>query len=175
VALKILPPALAADDDRRARFAREARAVAALNHPNIVTVHSVEESGSIHFITMELVKGRTLVELLPPRGFALGRFFAIAIPLADAVSAAHQQGIAHRDLKPANIMIGDDGRINVLDFGLAKGMEREPGRVGEVATQSATGAGLTSPYQMSHSRLCHRGWVDSEEPPLQFITRVIAG
>ena len=76
---------------------------------------------------MELVKGKTLAELLPRQGFALGRFFEIAIPLADAVSAAHQQGIAHRDLKPANIMVGDDGRFKVLDFGLAKGMDGEPG------------------------------------------------
>ncbi len=151
VALKILPPELAADDDRRVRFAREARAVAALNHPNIVTVHSVEESGGIHFITMELVKGKTLAELLPRQGFALGRFFEMAIPLVDAVSAAHQQGIAHRDLKPANVMIGDDGRIKVLDFGLAKGMDGEPGRVGEVPTQSATRAGHTvgTPAYMS--------------------------
>ena len=151
VALKILPPELAKDDDRRLRFAREARAVAALNHPNIVTVHSVEESGGIHFITMELVKGKTLAELLPRQGFALGRFFEITIPLVDAVSAAHQQGIAHRDLKPANVMIGDDGRIKVLDFGLAKGMDGEPGRVGEVPTQSATRAGHTvgTPAYMS--------------------------
>jgi Tol biopolymer transport system component len=151
VALKILPPELAADDDRRLRFAREARAVAALNHPNIVTVHSVEESGGIHFITMELVKGKTLAETLPRQGFALGRFFEIAIPLVDAVSAAHQQGIAHRDLKPANVMIGDDGRIKVLDFGLAKGMDGEPGRVGEGPTQYTTRAGHTvgTPAYMS--------------------------
>ncbi len=115
VALKILPPELAADDERRLRFAQEARAVAALNHPNIVTVHSVEESGGIHFITMELVKGKTLAALLPGQGFALDRFFEIAIPLSDAVAAAHQQGITHRDLKPANVMMGDDGRIKVLD------------------------------------------------------------
>ena len=151
VALKILPPELADDDDRRLRFAREARAVAALNHPNIVTVHSVEESGGIHFITMELVKGKTLAELLPRQGFALGRFFEITIPLVDAVSAAHQQGIAHRDLKPANVMIGDDGRIKVLDFGLAKGLDGEPGRVGDGPTQSATRAGHTvgTPAYMS--------------------------
>jgi len=150
VALKILPPALSGDDDRLVRFAREARAVAALNHPNIVTVHSVEESGGVHFITMELVKGKMLAELLPRQGFALDTFFEMAIPLADAVSAAHQQGIAHRDLKPANIMVSDDGRIKVLDFGLAKGMDGEPGIVGG-PTQSATAAGLTvgTPAYMS--------------------------
>ena len=122
VALNILPPELAADAERRARFTREASAVAALNHPNIVTIHSVEEAGGVHFITMELVKGRTLAEMLPRQRFGLARFFEIAIPLTDAVAAAHQQGITHRDLKPANVMISDDGRIKVLDFGLAKAM-----------------------------------------------------
>jgi len=151
VALKILPPELAADDQRRLRFAREARAVAALNHPNIVTVHSVEESGGIHFITMELVKGKTLAALLPGQGFALDRFFEIAIPMADAVAAAHQQGITHRDLKPANVMMGDDGRIKVLDFGLAKAMVGGGSRAGELPTQAATRAGLTvgTPAYMS--------------------------
>ena len=151
VAVKILPPELAADDERRLRFAREARAVAALNHPNIVTVHSVEESRGTHFITMELVKGNTLADLLPRQGFALGRFFDIAIPLADAVAAAHQQSITHRDLKPANVMIGDDGRIKVLDFGLAKAMVVDESRVAELPTQPATQAGHTvgTPAYMS--------------------------
>ena len=119
VALKVLPPELAENTERRARFAREAKAVAALNHPHIVTVHSVEEAGGVHFITMELVKGKTLAEILPKNGFAIGKFFEIAIPLADALAAAHQHGIAHRDLKPANVMVNADGRVKVLDFGLA--------------------------------------------------------
>ena len=105
---------------RVGRFTREAKAVAALNHPNIVTVHSVEEADGVHFITMELVKGKTLAEMLPKKGFALGKFFEIAIPLADAIAAAHQQGITHRDLKPTNVMVTDEGRVKVLDFGLAK-------------------------------------------------------
>ncbi len=120
VALKVLPPELAENEERRARFKREAKAVAALNHPNIVTVHSVEESDGVHFITMEWLKGKTLTELLPKHGFPLNRFFEIAIPLADAVAAAHQEGITHRDLKPDNAMVTDDGRVKVLDFGLAK-------------------------------------------------------
>ena len=120
VALKVLPEAMAADPDRRTRFEREARAVAALNHPNIVTLHSVEESDGQHFITMELVEGRNLAQLLPKGGFPLGRLLEIAIPLADAVSCAHRAGITHRDLKPDNIMIDADGRLRVLDFGLAK-------------------------------------------------------
>ena len=143
VAIKILPAELAADDERRSRFAREARAVAALNHPNIVTVYSVEESGGLHFITMELVKGRTLADLVTRHGVPVGRFLQIAIPITDAVAAAHQHGITHRDLKPANVMIGDDGRIKVLDFGLAKGTAGEESQVAELPTVSATQAGLT--------------------------------
>lgn len=124
VALKVLPLEMAADPERRARFEREARAVAALNHPNIVTVHSVEEADGIHFITMELVDGKTLTELLPKRGFSPRRLLEIATPLADAVSCAHRKGITHRDLKPDNIMIDGEGRLKVLDFGLAKVHDR---------------------------------------------------
>ena len=120
VALKVLPPELAESEQRRARFKREAKALAALDHPNIVTVHSVEEAEGVHFITMQLVQGKTLTELLPKNGFTLNKFFDLAIPMADAVAAAHQEGITHRDLKPDNMMVGDDGRIKVLDFGLAK-------------------------------------------------------
>ena len=89
VALKVLPPELAESEDRRARFTQEAKAIAALNHPNIVHVYSVEEADGVHFITMELVRGKTLTELLPKNGFPVSRFFEIAIPLADAVAAAH--------------------------------------------------------------------------------------
>jgi serine/threonine protein kinase len=142
VALKVLPEAMAADPERRARFEREARAVAALNHPNIVTLYSVEEgdpsAGSVHFITMELVEGRTLTQLLPKDGLPLSRLLEIAIPLADAVSRAHRAGITHRDLKPDNIMIDGEGRLRVLDFGLAK--LQEPSG----AAQDAQAATVTS-------------------------------
>jgi Tol biopolymer transport system component len=120
VALKVLPAELAASPERLARFEREAKAVAALNHPSIVHVYSVEEVDGIHFITMELVKGKTLAEAIPGGGFDLGRFFAIATELSEAVAAAHRQGVIHRDLKPANVMLSDEGRVKVLDFGLAK-------------------------------------------------------
>jgi serine/threonine protein kinase len=120
VALKVLPPHMAQNDELRQRFEREAKAIAALNHPNIVTVFSVEEAEGVHFITMELVGGKTLTELIPHRGFALNKFLDLAIPLADAVAAAHDQGITHRDLKPDNIMVSDEGRVKILDFGLAK-------------------------------------------------------
>ena len=125
------------------RFAREAKAVAALNHPNIVTVHSVEEAGGIHFITMELVKGRPLTEFLPRQGLTLGKFFDIAIPLVDALAAAHQHGITHRDLKPANVMISEGGRVKVLDFGLAKADFALESRGSGLPTRTATGKAIS--------------------------------
>jgi Tol biopolymer transport system component/tRNA A-37 threonylcarbamoyl transferase component Bud32 len=120
VALKTLLPELSADAERRTRFEREARAVAALNHPGIVTLYSVESQDDVHFLTMELVKGRTLSQVIPPSGLSLKQFFAIALPLTDALGAAHEHGITHRDLKPENVMVSDSGRVKVLDFGLAK-------------------------------------------------------
>jgi len=120
VALKVLPAELASDADRLERFRREAQAVAALNHPNIVTLFSVEEDGPTHFLTMELVEGASLDRVVPPGGLQLARVFDIGMALADALSAAHEKGIVHRDLKPANVMVTKDGRVKVLDFGLAK-------------------------------------------------------
>jgi serine/threonine protein kinase/Tol biopolymer transport system component len=137
VALKVLPEEMAADPERRARFEREAQAVAALNHPNIVTIHSVEEADGVHFITMELVEGQTLSEILPRDGFSLSRLLALAIPLADAVSSAHRTGITHRDLKPDNVMVDGEGRLKVLDFGLAK--TRDPKGADEGLTHAPTG------------------------------------
>src|SRR5512135_3358433 len=93
VALKILPPAMAADPAWRDRFEREARSVARLNHPSIVTIHSVEEAEGVPFLTMELIEGRPLSQIIPPRGMALDCFLDLAVPLADAVSAAHQRGV----------------------------------------------------------------------------------
>jgi serine/threonine protein kinase len=142
IALKVLPPDLASSEERRARFKREAKAVAALNHPHIVTVHSVEEAEGVHFITMELVRGKTLSEVIPKKGLSLAKFLEIAIPLADAVSAAHEKGVLHRDLKPDNLMLGDDGRLKVLDFGLAKlKPEAGIGGVTDLPTKSRTEEG----------------------------------
>ena len=138
VALKVLPAEMASDPERRARFEREARAVAALSHPNIVTIHSVEEADGIHFITMELVEGQTLAKVLPRNGFSLGELLEIAIPLADAVSSAHRMGITHRDLKPDNIMVDGEGRLRVLDFGLAK--LHDPAGAEEGITEAPTAA-----------------------------------
>ncbi len=120
VALKVLPPDMASDPDRLERFRREARVVAALNHPDIVTLLSVEETEDLTFITLELVEGRTLGERIADDGLPASEILSIALPLAEALSAAHEKGITHRDLKPANIMISDSGLVKVLDFGLAK-------------------------------------------------------
>jgi serine/threonine protein kinase/Tfp pilus assembly protein PilF len=142
VAIKVLPAAFSVDADRLRRFEQEARVAAALNHPNIVTIHSVEEADGTHFLTMEFIEGRPLSELIPKHGMPLDRLLNIAIPLADAISAAHQSGITHRDLKPANVMVTADGRVKVLDFGLAK--LREPPIepvVSALPTQALTGEG----------------------------------
>jgi serine/threonine protein kinase len=120
VALKVLPAHLTRDPERLARIEREARTLAALNHRNIVTVHSIEEAQGIRFLTMELVEGQTLDEAIPRGGLPLDRFLAIATALADALAAAHERGVVHRDLKPANVMLTRDGQVKVLDFGLAK-------------------------------------------------------
>lgn len=119
VALKLLPERVLADDARRARFFREARATAALNHPNIVTVYGVDEVDGRPFIAMELVDGTTLTEHVPRGGLDLEPLLDVGIHLADAVHAAHSRSIVHRDLKPANVMVTWDGRLKVLDFGLA--------------------------------------------------------
>jgi Tol biopolymer transport system component/serine/threonine protein kinase len=136
IALKVLLEREAADPQRRARFAREAQSVAALNHPNIVTIYSVEEADGIPFLTMELVGGRALKEIIPKDGMPLERLLKIAIPLADALTVAHASGITHRDLKPANIMVGADSRVKILDFGLAK--LHEPASAPLAATSLAT-------------------------------------
>jgi len=120
VAVKVLPEAVASSPDRLARFEREARTVAGLNHPNIVTLHSVEDEDGVRFLTMELVEGQTLSNLVTPSGLPLSRVLELSIPLADALVAAHERGVIHRDLKPGNVMVTREGRVKVLDFGLAK-------------------------------------------------------
>ena len=119
VALKLLPAGIARDPGRLARFEREARIVAGLNHPNIVVLHSIEDDGQVRFLTMELVEGRDLTSLVAAGGLPLAQVLDVAIELSDALVAAHEKGVVHRDLKPANVMLTRDGRVNVLDFGLA--------------------------------------------------------
>jgi Tol biopolymer transport system component len=120
VAIKILPPAFAADPDRLARFEREARVLASLNHPRIAQIYGVEESSGITALVLEFVEGETLAARLQgARSLGLNDALAIARQIADALDAAHERGIVHRDLKPANIVITPDGTVKVLDFGLA--------------------------------------------------------
>ena len=137
VALKVLPPEMAHDPDRLARFRREAKALAQLDHPNIVTIHSVEESDGVHFLTMQLVEGQPLDRLIAAAGLPLEQLVEVASALADALAAAHEKGIVHRDLKPANVMVTSEGRVKVLDFGLAK----------DVRAADLGGATLTSVSQ----------------------------
>jgi serine/threonine protein kinase len=150
VAIKILPAAMALDPELLERFRREARALAALDHPNIVTVYSVEESDGVNFLAMGLVDGKTLDQQIPPSGLAPEAFFDLAIPLADALAAAHQKGVTHRDLKPANVMVTRDGRVMVLDFGLAKLAQPDLApELTQMPTEAMTQAGTllgTVPY-----------------------------
>ena len=120
VAIKFLSEGSVDDPERRAFFEREAKAVAALSHPNIVTIFAVAEAEGTIFFTMELVEGLPLSKLVSPGGVSLDRFLEIALPLADAVAAAHARGIIHRDLKPGNIMVDSTGTLKILDFGLAR-------------------------------------------------------
>jgi adenylate cyclase len=120
VALKLLSESFAEDPAKLDRLEAEAKTIAALNHPHIVTLYSIEKADGSRFLTMELVSGRTLAELIPADGLPFDEVMKIAVPVADAVSAAHRRGIVHRDLKPRNIMVDAEGRVKVLDFGLAK-------------------------------------------------------
>jgi TolB-like protein/tetratricopeptide (TPR) repeat protein len=120
VALKLIREEFAADGERLARFEREARAIAALNHPNIVTIYAIEEDSGRRFFTMELVEGQTLREATPPAGLPAPELLRVGIALTSALAAAHARGVVHRDLKPANVMITHEGRVKVLDFGLAR-------------------------------------------------------
>ena len=147
VAIKVLPAKLAGDPERLERFEREARTVASLNHPNVVTLYSVEEVDDIRFLTMELIDGEPLSEVIGEEGMRISEFFRIALPLVEAIASAHARGITHRDLKPPNIMVDRGGRVKVLDFGLAKLTEGHPlissaDAVSDVATNVLTGAGM---------------------------------
>src|SRR5262245_26075418 len=135
IAVKLLPDDLASSPERLARLEREARTVASLNHPNIVTLHSIEEAAGKRFLIMELIEGRSLAEIVTPSGLPLGQFLEVVSPLAEALVAAHEKGVVHRDLKPANVMLTREGRVKVLDFGLAKA-NRVPSDL--QATQAAT-------------------------------------
>ena len=127
VAIKILSDAFAADPERMARFEREAKTLASLNHPNIAAIYGFEKSGGAYALVMELVEGDDLSQRIAKGAIPLDEALPIAKQIADALEAAHEQGIIHRDLKPANIKVRSDGTVKVLDFGLAKAMEPAAG------------------------------------------------
>ena len=165
VALKVLPPTTATDAERMDRFRREARALAALDHPGIVTVYSVEEADGLHFLTMQLVEGQSLAEHIPTGGLPAERLVDIAAAVAEALATAHAKGIVHRDLKPANVMVAADGRVKILDFGLAKltdagdEVEADLGATTQLQTQDGVVMGTLpymSPEQVEGRPVDHR-------------------
>ena len=139
VAIKVLPEAVAADRDRLARFDREARTLAALNHPNIAAIYGLERSGGTIALVMELVEGLTLADRIAHGAIPVAEALPIARQIVEAIEAAHEQGIIHRDLKPANVKVTPDGRVKVLDFGLAKAFvaKQSAEEVGNSPTLSA--------------------------------------
>src|SRR5262245_838804 len=120
VAIKVLPEAFAQDGERLARFEREAKTLAALNHPNIAQIYGFERSSGTPALVMELVEGETLADRISRGPIPMDEALPIAKQIAEALEAAHEQGIIHRDLKPANVKVRQDGTVKVLDFGLAK-------------------------------------------------------
>src|SRR5712691_11209778 len=164
VAIKVLPAALAQNPDRLARFEREAKVLAALNHPNIAIIHGLEDRA----IVMELVEGPTLADRIAAGAIPLEESLKIAVQIADALEAAHEKGVVHRDLKPANVKVREDGTVKILDFGLATAVQsssREPG-IGAnspTLTMGATEVGVIlgtaaymSPEQASGKRVDKR-------------------
>ncbi len=163
VALKVLPGEMAKDAERLGRFRREAKVLAQLDHPNIVTIYSVEECDGVHFLTMQLVEGLPLDRLICQNGLPVEQIVEIAEALADALSAAHEKDIVHRDLKPANVMVTNQGRVKVLDFGLAKDIRASNLGDATLTSDSRTQVGVVmgtpaymSPEQTSGRPLDHR-------------------
>ena len=120
VAIKVLPQNKLSDPERKTRFIQEARAASALNHPNIITVYDIGSEGGIDFMVMENIGGKSLDQLIPRKGMRLNEVLKLGVQMADAMAKAHSARIIHRDLKPGNVMVTDDGRVKILDFGLAK-------------------------------------------------------
>jgi eukaryotic-like serine/threonine-protein kinase len=169
VAIKILPAELTADPERLARFEREARVLARLNHPHIASIFGVEEADHVRALVLELVEGETLAQTIARGPLPLELFFEVAVALADAVEAAHAQGITHRDLKPSNVMLRPDARVKVLDFGIAKlrdeaGARNEGGATLAPLTEDGRVLGTAaymSPEQAGGQRVDHRSDVFS--------------
>ncbi len=125
VAIKLLLEEVSADPDRLARFEREARVLASLNHNNIATLHGFEKEGDTSYLVMELVEGETLADRIKRGAIRVDEALPLFLQIAEGLEAAHEKGVIHRDLKPANIKVTDDGNVKILDFGLAKAMAPE--------------------------------------------------
>src|SRR5436309_9091213 len=138
VAIKVLLPAVANDAERLARFRREAQVLASLNHPNIAAIHGLEDSSGVPALVMELVEGPTLADRIAQGAVPFDEALPIARQIAEALEAAHEQGVIHRDLKPANVKVRLDGTVKVLDFGLAKAFAPDSGRTDAAVANSPT-------------------------------------
>jgi non-specific serine/threonine protein kinase len=159
VALKVLPPDVIGDSDRMQRFAREARAASALNHPNVATIHDIGETDSVHFIVMEYVEGQTLAQRLAEGPLTMSEVVDVATQVADALEVAHGKGITHRDIKPANLMLTPRGQVKVLDFGIAKtagGEAAPPTQVTTTGAETAVGLVIGSVPYMSPEQVLGR-------------------
>jgi len=163
VALKVLPPSFGEDPDRRMRFEREARLLAALNHPNIAAIYGFEEAGNECALVLELVEGPTLADILKNGPVPLNEALRIARQIADALEAAHEKSIIHRDLKPANIKVTATRQVKILDFGLAKVLEIEPqsANLSQAPTGTGYGVVLGTPAYMSPEQASGRVSLDS--------------
>jgi len=165
VAVKVLPAGFSADPDRLRRFEQEARAASALNHPNIVTVHDIGTQQGAPYVVLELLEGETLREKLLGGGIAPRKAVEYAIQFAQGLAAAHEKGIVHRDLKPENLFVTKDGRVKILDFGLAKLTRPEAKAAAASHIETATGTepgvvlgtvGYMSPEQVRGKAADHR-------------------
>jgi serine/threonine protein kinase len=164
VAIKILPPSVSDDPDRLRRFEQEARAAGSLNHPNILVVHDVGDHDRVPYVVCELLEGTTLREQLTGAPLPARRAIDYAIQIARGLAAAHERGIVHRDLKPENLFVTRDGRVKILDFGIAKLVEGDQAESADTPTEhAATDPGLVlgtvgymSPEQVRGQRVDHR-------------------
>jgi len=141
VALKVLPESLSGNPDRLARFEREAKLLASVNHPNIATLYGFHQTEGHHFLTMELVSGKNLEERLAEGPLSQKEALALGEQIADGLAATHRHGVIHRDLKPANIVVTPDGKVKVLDFGLAKALETAPPTTSDSSSSTMSSAG----------------------------------